>query len=90
MIANSRPIEDDRAKLIMTRISGIFYTWTIAADGNFKPGNLADESSNIGLQTTNPENYQKLNKIRPAGWNPLTYSKIWGVRTWNKFGFFDN
>ena len=53
MIANWRPVEADRAKLIMTRLSGYFFTWTIAADGNFKPRNLADVFSNIGLQTIN-------------------------------------
>ena len=90
MIANWRPVEAHRAKLIMTRISWNFPTWTIAADGNSKPGNLVDGSSNIGLQTTNLANYQKLNKIRPIGENPLTYSKIWGARTGSKFGFFDS
>ena len=90
MIANWRPVEADKAKLIMTRISGNFPTWTIAADGNSKPRNLADVFSNIGLQTINPANYQKLNKIRPVGGNPLTYSKIWGARTGGKFGFFDS
>ena len=90
MIANWRPDEADRAKLIMTRISGNFPTWTIAADGNSEPGNLADLSSNIGLQATNAANDQKLNKIRPVWGNPLTYSKIWEARTGSKFGFFDN
>ena len=74
----------------MTRISGNFPTWTIAADGNSKPGNLANGSFNIGLQTINTANYQKLNKIWPVGGNPLTYSKKWKARTESKFGFFDN
>ena len=75
MIANWRPVEADKAKLIMTRISGYFPTWTIAADGDSKPRNLADVFSNIGLQTINPANYQRLNKIRPVWGNPLTYSR---------------
>ena len=38
----------------MTRIGGNFTAWIIAVNGNTKPGNLEDKSSNINSKIVNP------------------------------------